>query len=79
MCALIEGTYPAVRGGRPRTDSKRAALLAHVHDGVAKLAELCGVLHGLGEEVREVVVRADVGHLDLEGLDHVAHDVRKYM
>ena len=39
--------------------------LANVHDGVAQLAELGGVLHRLGEEVREIVVRVDVGYTSI--------------
>ena len=45
-----------------------------VHDDSPQLVEVAGVLHRLGEEIREVVVRVDEGYLDLEGLDHVADE-----
>ena len=48
-------------------------LIALVHDDAAKLTEVRGVLHRLGEEVSGVLVSRHVGHLELERLDHVAH------
>ena len=36
--------------------------------------EVVRVLHGLGEHVRDVVGRAHERDLELEGLDHVAHE-----
>ena len=52
----------------------RHARLGLVHDDLAQGVELAGRLHRLGEEVGEVVRRADEGHLELERLDHVPHE-----
>ena len=45
----------------------------YVHDNPSELAEARGALHGLREEVRRILICADVGYLDLERLDHVAN------
>ena len=59
---LGSSTY---RGGRLRCSD--------VHDYVAEAEERLGV-ERLREEVGDVVRGADEGHLELEGLDHVAHE-----
>ena len=51
----------------------KGSLVAFVHDSPAMSMERLRVLHWLGEEVRRVLVRGDVGHNQFEGLDHVAH------
>jgi ABC-type sugar transport system ATPase subunit len=47
---------------------------AEIYNLFYELAEAGRVLHGLGEEVRRVLVRGDERHLELERLDHVAHE-----
>ena len=52
-------------------------IFVNVHDGVAHGDEpLCG-RWGLREEVRQVVVRRDEGHADLQVLDAFAHVDRR--
>ena len=68
------------RGTRSHRRAAHARARGHalslplVHDESSKSVEAGGVLHRLGEEIREVVVRVDEGYLDLEGLDHVADE-----
>jgi len=48
------------------------AALYYVHNQIAELEEVPG-RQRLGEEVGEIVRRLDVGHPDLERLDHLAN------
>ena len=69
-------TPPLGSRSGPKTEARyHTNSLANVHDDVAELAEAGGVLHRLGQEVRGVVVRGDVGDLDLKRLDHVTQEV----
>ena len=77
MYARFQTPPPGTRWDTEGTVSMRngkGSLVAFVHDSPAVGMERLGVLHRLGEEVRRVLVRGDVGHNQLEGLDHVAHE-----
>ena len=49
-------------------------LIALVHDEATQSAELGRVLHGLREDVTEVLLGRHEGHLEFERLNHVADE-----
>ena len=67
---------PRIEVGIPPMERLRAlsGLVLIVHDDAAQIAELRRALHGLGQDVGGVLLRGHEGHLELERLDHVAHE-----